>query len=123
MPDGEAASAASNVPSPSTLMDASGEPRYSRRLGDRVLAAFTHAYATGARDIAEQLHAVLRRMDERMPESDCRRGRDLLTQAQMWIVFVDARDHYQAMQKGGDQTETDTAYAAMEEAYRRWAGV
>lgn len=106
-----------------------GMPGFDRRLTDKILAAFNHAYALGAIEIAHRLHAVLalaedherRRLDTR--DGAERRGNDAVDQAGLWVAYVEARNSYQAgCRSNGDGTdEAKAAFDAMKRAYRRWS--
>ena len=57
---------------------APGAPRYSRRLSDKILAAFHHACDTREFDAAEQLLAILEQMLSRRPsEANLNRRRNM----------------------------------------------
>ncbi|MEQ8165116.1 MAG: hypothetical protein RIC93_03460 [Alphaproteobacteria bacterium] len=104
-----------------------GEPRYSRRLGDRILAAFNHAYAIGATDIADRLREVLETLERRAPDSgpssQGRKGAiSPLEQAALWAAFVDARNTYNEMVAAGELA-AEAALEEMQAAYRAWIAV
>ena len=69
-----------------------GIPRYNRRLSDKILAAFNHAYAMGEIEIASGIREVLARLDSDVPEGPEQRrdGAIALCQADLWIEFVEA---------------------------------
>ena len=48
----------------------------TRRLSDKVLAAFNHAYATGEVDVASKRRAVLQVTEAKRPKGDKRGGFD-----------------------------------------------
>ena len=84
------------------------------RLNEKILEAFNHAYAIGATEIAARLRALLEG-----PEP----GTDLLSRAQRWTAFVEARDAYRKLlgDPAGDSDAADRALAAMKETYRLWS--
>src|SRR5437870_13828910 len=49
------------------LAETRGKPQYDRRLADKVLAAFNHAYAVGAHDVARGLRDVLATVEAQDP--------------------------------------------------------
>lgn len=106
-----------------------GMPGFDRRLTDKILAAFNHAYAAGDTDVARRLHAALALAAEherrlcRSADGAERRGIDAVDQAGLWVAYVEARNSYQATCRGdGDGTdEAKAAFEAMKHAYRRWS--
>lgn len=107
-----------------TLASATGAPRFNRRLGDKVLSAFNHAYAIGAIDVAGQLREILARIEaDRCDEHGERRdGATTLGQADLWMTFVEARNDYQAACGAGEagSPAADASLAAMKTAYEAW---
>lgn len=106
------------------MASATGEPKYSRRLGDKVLAAFNHAYAIGEIDVAAQLREILARIeaDRGEEQGERRDSATTLGQADLWMSFVEARNDYQAACGNGDggSPAADAALAAMKSAYETW---
>ena len=96
----------------------------TRRLSDKILSAFNHAYATGEREIAGLLRQVLE-AHENMNEElrDRRAGFGPLSQADMWVDFVEARNHYKGVSasSAADEATAVVAMEAMKEAYKRWS--
>jgi hypothetical protein len=108
----------------SEIRVAYGAPSYDRRLTDRILAAFNHAYATGERGVAAVLRRALK--DATGAGKDCpgaRRATDPLHQADLWVAFVDARETYRRKSEATvpDRPAVETARDAMIEAYKRWS--
>jgi hypothetical protein len=101
-----------------------GQPEYNRRLSDKILAAFNHAYAIHERRIAKLLRAMLKDVERgsRMGPGKRRAG-NALGQADLWIAFVEARDHYRAL--SADQSSGPEAVAEaldeMKETYKQWS--
>jgi hypothetical protein len=116
---------AAHDPDAATLLaDSVGKPRYDRRLADKVLAAFNHAYAVGAHEVAQSLRTVLAAVEAQDPFTVQRRhGHQATDQADHWIVFVEARNVYRraAQDEGADAATVERALAAMKDAYRRWS--
>lgn len=114
-----------NVPTtPSEPLSRSEPTIAGRRLTDRILEAFTHAYGQGAKDVALALLNALERAEN--GGRDCRierRGANSLTQADLWVVFVDARDAYNriATDETPDPARVERALARMKTAYRHWS--
>ena len=109
---------------PSEPLSRSGSAIAGRRLTDRILEAFTHAYGQGAKDVALALLNALERAET--GGRDCRierRGANSLTQADLWVVFVDARDAYNriASDEIPDEAGVERALARMKTAYRHWS--
>lgn len=98
-------------------------PKHNRRLSDILLAAFNHAYAVGERDIAERLRELLADLEGRRSNGGKNRRRsDAISQADLWVAFVEARDHYRALSDNKpDHTKTLSALEAMKASYRRWS--
>lgn len=104
-----------------------GVPRYNRRLSDKILAAFNHAYAVGEIEMASHLREVLARLDKNQAQGEGQRrdGTIALCQADLWIEFVEARNDYRTI---CDKPDTDagiiqTSLDAMKDAYQRWSAI
>ena len=106
-----------------------GLPAFDRRLTDKILAAFNHAYAIGDLEVARRLHAVLalaeqheRRRIQHATGRE-RRGGGAVDQADLWVAYVEARNSYQAVLAtvGPQGAEAEAAFEAMKRAYRRWS--
>ena len=97
--------------------------KHNRRLTDILLAAFNHAYAVGERDIADKLRGLLEELDSRRYNGgEDRRRSDALSQAELWVAFVEARDRYRKLcDEKPDHNKTVSALEAMKESYRRWS--
>ncbi len=105
-----------------------GAPGFDRRLTDKILAAFNHAYAAGDLDVAHRLHAALALAEDHqrrvhLPNGVKRRGSGAVDQAGLWVAYVEARNLYQkACRHGGADGEAALAAAEdMKRAYRRWS--
>ena len=101
-----------------------GVPEYNRRLTDKILDAFTHAYSIGETDVAERLRAILVEVEEagarRYPNG---RTNAAAEQADYWCRFVEARDVYRKITQSS-RAEPDQISAALEqmkEAYKHWS--
>ena len=112
-----------SVLSEDELDKATGLPRYIRRLTDKVLSAFNHAYAVGELEVAERLRETLALLERKAGPRNQRNGNDLLGQADLWVGFVEARNRYRAV--GGrdrrDSAEFEDSLTAMKLAYQRWS--
>ena len=106
------------------LMASSGDVPYSRRLADKLLAAFNFAYAVGEAEIAAQVRELLARLDGADGAfGEERRQRPLnVEQADLWIAFVEARNKYRFLcaVDPSDEQNCEPALAAMRDAYRAW---
>ena len=98
-----------------------GHPRYNRRLSDKILGAFNHAYAIVETETAARLRDILKDSED-MPADGESRDRGPLVQADRWTAFVDARNAYQdlAGRRGADAEMVDAALKSMRAAYLRW---
>ena len=106
-------------------IDGSEAQAYNRRLADKILSAFNHAYAIGAGGIADSLRQALVQVQEQRAAdaANDRRGGDYLEQAGLWVRFVDARNAYNdALARGETAPEgVQRLLAAMRAAYQRWS--
>lgn len=116
---------ANGTDGPRAIASDTGVPRYNRRLSDKILAAFNHAYAVGEIDVAARLREVLARLDKGQSEGDGQR-RDAtiaLCQADLWIEFVEARNDYRMACDKPDMNNDviENSLEAMKDAYQRWS--
>jgi hypothetical protein len=97
----------------------------TRRLSDKVLAAFNHAYATGELDVAKKLRSILQVTESKRPGGDKRTGYDAVVHADLWMSFVKSRDTYKVLceKKGAKASDLATAQEAMKSAYRAWSEI
>ena len=106
------------------MLGAMGELDHGRRLGDKILSAFNHAYAIGEIEIARSLRQALVDSEAAARERGReRRGGGLLRHADLWVGFVEARNAYNRAVTSEDiSPETlREALQAMQEAYQRWS--
>lgn len=127
MPDSRTAAENIGLPDDNAgiFVDA-GVPGYSRRLTDKILAAFSHAYSIGEIDLAERLKEILVGAEERESVPGCgRRGGRAVAQAASWVDFVEARNRYrEAKEKNGEEAaRTAAAFDEMKDSYRRWSSM
>ena len=95
-----------------------------RRLSDKILAAFNHAYSVGELEIAKQLKAALVHNEKQAgPHKDMRKFYDPLGEAELWISFVNTRNNYRKAcdQNANDSNAVAEALDSMKEAYRLWS--
>lgn len=100
-----------------------GVPRYNRRLTDKILAAFNHAYAMGEMDLARSLWECLVAAEKLGQQAHGRRRpNQALDLAAEWVAFVDARDRYREVSRTPqkDVEEASDAFRTMREAYQSW---
>ena len=97
----------------------------TRRLSDKVLAAFNHSYATGEVDVASKLRAVLQVTEAKRPKGDKRGGCDATAHADLWIGFVEERNSYKAYCKktGAKASDLRSTQEKMKNAYRAWGEI
>lgn len=101
--------------------DAECKSDAGRRLSDKILSAFTHAYAIGEVEVAESLRAVLvLNIDQQNSDSAEPLGVDPLSQADLWVSFVEARNRYKEASDGNSPAAGE-ALEAMKDAYRQWS--
>ena len=95
-----------------------------RRLSDKILAAFNHAYAVGEVDVAKTLKNALKQNEKYAGKyKEMRKSYDPLGEAELWVAFVEARNAYRAACDGKKQDAVAIARSleAMKEAYRVWS--
>lgn len=97
----------------------------TRRLSDKVLAAFNHAYAIGEVEVASKLRAVLKVTEAQRPKGDKRGGYDATAHADLWVGFVEARNIYKALceKQGAKPADLESAQEKMKNAYRAWSEI
>ena len=105
-----------------------GAPDHDRRLSDKILAAFNHAYSVGETAIADQLRVLLRQVDGCDDDADDaseRRRRSAARQAELWVTFVEARNRYREVSETPTSKRQAIADALdkMKEAYKTWSSV
>ncbi len=105
------------------IIEDPGTPEYDRRLTDKLLAAFDHAYAIGAHEIASRLRIILADVDEAERAAYDRRRDSALVPADLWVAFVEARGAYSRISahEGAEERAIESALEDMKEAYRRWS--
>jgi hypothetical protein len=99
-----------------------GVPRYNRRLTDKILAAFNHAYAMGEVDLARALWDCLVTAERGGQHMLRRRPNQALDLAAEWVAFVDARDRYREASRKprANADEASRAFRTMRDAYQSW---
>jgi len=106
-------------------MEQTGQRRdVQRRLSDKILAAFNHAYSVGEFEIAKQLKATLISNENKSAAlKELRKSYDPLGDAEFWVGFVNARNSYRTEcdKKDRDSAAMDQALETMKEAYRVWS--
>ncbi|HEY5597469.1 MAG TPA: hypothetical protein VIK47_01580 [Kiloniellales bacterium] len=101
-----------------------GQPPRDRRLTDKILGAFNHAYASGEIGVAAALRRALEEAElgpgYNVPE---RRTSIALVQADLWVEFVEARKAYgrATERQQPDPAEIEESRRDMIDAYRRWS--
>ncbi len=107
-----------------TLTSGDNGTEVSRRLSDKILNAFNHAYAVGENEIANKLKIALEANEARRSgPTDHRATYDPLGQAEKWVAFVEARNRYKQVSTTAE-TESVAAIEALEamkETYRLWS--
>ena len=103
-------------------------PRHeiTRRLSDKILTAFNHAYSIGENEIADKQREVLACNEKNSRVEVEQRGNfDPIDQANLWVAFIEARNRYKKVSdhRNSQREATDMALEAMKDAYRRWSTV
>jgi hypothetical protein len=101
-------------------------PRHeiTRRLSDKILTAFNHAYSIGENEIANKLRDALAYNEKKSQVEYEQRGKfDPIGQADLWVAFIEARNRYKKISdhRNSRRDATDTALEAMKDAYQRWS--
>ena len=108
----------------SEIVVSTGTPRHDRRLSDKILAAFGHAYAEGALGVAAVLRRALEEAEGALNGALAeRRAGGALVQADLWVAFVDSRDAFRraSAARTPDSEALEQARAEMMDAYKRWS--
>jgi hypothetical protein len=125
MPDSAEALVNSPAQCVENIASETGMPANSRRLSDKVLAAFNHAYAVGEIDVAAQLREILAKLerDRVVAYSERKATPVALSHADLWVEFVEARNDYRmACEDNSLDTEAVAHYLErMKDAYRSWS--
>lgn len=125
MPD--SAEALANTPAlvVEEIASETGVPSYSRRLSDKVLAAFNHAYAVGEIEVAAKLREILAKLEtERVLAHSERKANPVaLSHADLWVDFVEARNDYRVACNDDalDSAGVEVILDKMKDAYQRWS--
>jgi hypothetical protein len=100
--------------------DATGGRFQHRRVSDRLLAAHNHAYASGHRRVASDLHEILELIenDEHVRLNSCRAT--AVERASRWKAFVDAREAYENAVNDGDHSRGQVERLRMHMAQELW---
>ena len=112
------------LPVDSEIIVSIGTPKHDRRLSDKILAAFNHAAAEGAPAVAAVLRRALEEAERDLEGAGHhRRLGGALVQADLWVAFVEARDHFRRAvdAKAPDPQELEYSRAEMMDAYKRWS--
>lgn len=99
----------------------------TRRLSDKILAAFNHAYAIGETATAKKLRKALvdHQAEKAVPGDRRRSAYDPINQADLWVSFVEARNRYNVVSedKRAGKAGTDKALTEMQDAYQVWSQI
>ena len=102
-----------------------GVPVHNRRLSDKVLTAFNHAYAVGEIEVAARLREILAKLEnERALAHSQRKATPVaLSHADLWVEFVEARNDYRVACEDSslDPAAVDQMLERMKQAYQRWS--
>jgi len=100
-----------------------GKLEITRRLSDKILAAFNHAYGIGEVEVAQALKRALSLTEDTRPRVERRGAYSAVAHADLWVAFVEARESYKTVisRSAARPAEMDDALAAMKDAYRAWS--
>lgn len=125
MPDSVEAVAENFSPAIEDIAAETGMPAHSRRLSDKVLAAFNHAYAVGEIEVAVKLREILAKLEqERVIAYSQRKATPVaLSHADLWVEFVEARNDYRVAceDESLDGEAVGQVLERMKQAYQRWS--
>ena len=96
----------------------------TRRLSEKILSAFNHAYAIGEVAIAQHLRDVLKENESKHAiEAERRSNYDPLGQADLWVAFVEARNGYKSAceDRSAEPGAEAEALESMKQAYKLWS--
>jgi hypothetical protein len=125
MPDSTEAVIDSPTRGVEDIASETGAPTHNRRLSDKVLAAFNHAYAVGEIDVAANLREILAKLErERVIAHSQRKANPVaLSHADLWVNFVEARNDYREAcdDEALDSEAVARVLARMKSAYQSWS--
>lgn len=111
-----------------------GKPKFDRRLSDKILSAYNHAYAADEVELANKLRVLLEEADckeisnceqpgNSVLDMPIRRTSNSVHQAQLWSQFVDARQGYISLsiRENSSADQVKSAFDGMRTSYARWA--
>ena len=110
-----------------------GKSQFDRRLSDKVLSAYNHAYAADEVELANKLRVLLEEAESReishcerpgasVLDMPIRRNSNAVRQARLWTQFVDARQGYISLSIRANSSveQVKAAYDGMRTSYARW---
>ncbi len=110
-----------------------GKPRFDRRLSDKILTAYNHAYACDELELASKLRSLLEEAEGKeiahcergggsILDMPVRRTSNAVRQARLWTQFVDARQGYVSLsiRSSSSEQQVREAFNAMQTSYARW---
>ena len=110
-----------------------GKSQFDRRLSDKVLSAYNHAYAADEVELANKLRVLLEEAESReishcerpgasVLDMPIRRNPNAVRQARLWTQFVDARQGYISLsiRAKSSAEQVKAAYDGMRTSYTRW---
>jgi len=111
-----------------------GKPKFDRRLSDKILSAFNHAYAADEVDLANKLRVLLEEAEGKevahcarpgasVLDAPIRRNSNSVHQARLWSQFVDARQGYISLsiRANSSADQVKAAFDGMRTSYARWS--
>ena len=99
-----------------------GVPRFTKRLSDKILMAYNHAFAVGELDLAQDLFKALEVAEEQERQIATRMEFGAVNLARCWEAFVNSRNIYETCQVEVpvDTHRLDAAVESMMAAYNQW---
>ena len=110
-----------------------GKPKFDRRLSDKILSAYNHAYAADDVELANKLRVLLEEADGKeishcerpgtsVLDMPIRRNTNAVHQAHLWSQFVDASQGYISLsiRANSSANQVKEAFDRMRLSYARW---
>jgi hypothetical protein len=110
-----------------------GKPQFDRRLSDKILSAYNHAYAADEVELANKLKVLLEEAEGKEVAHCARTGASVLDMpirrnsnsvhlARLWSQFVDARQGYISLsiRANSSADQVKAAFDGMRTSYARW---
>ena len=110
-----------------------GKPQFDRRLSDKILAAYNHAYVADEAELANKLRVLLEEAEDKeishcerpgasVLDMPIRRNSNAVQKARLWTQFVDARQGYISLsiRANSSAKQVKSAFDGMRTSFARW---